>query len=332
MEGKIRTVQYARENRIPYLGICLGMQVAVIEFARNVLGLEGANSSEFAENSPHPVVGLITEWITSEGAVEQRDAGSDLGGTMRLGAQACHLVEGSSARGIYGAETIMERHRHRYEVNNAYREQLEKDGLVFSGMSPDGLLPEIVERPDHPWFVGVQSHPELKSRPFAPHPLFAGFVGAALEQALDYAVTLDCPRLHVMSGLVPDGVSRVTRSGNQLTLSPRVKFESGGTVIVAESLRSVDELARVLKENDAIIKQVELIGYTDDRGNDAKNLALSEKRAGAVRQALTDRGVDSSKLTSTGRGEENPITTNKTAAGRELNRRVEVNITLESGK
>lgn len=157
---------------------------------------------------------------------------------------------------------------------------------------------------------------------------FARSANLAKEAALAYDATMKKPR----DFFIPDGVSRVTRSGNQLTLSPRVKFESGGTVIVAESLRSVDELARVLKENDAIIKQVELIGYTDDRGNDAKNLALSEKRAGAVRQALTDRGVDSSKLTSTGRGEENPITTNKTAAGRELNRRVEVNITLESGK
>ncbi|QQD19284.1 CTP synthase [Spongiibacter nanhainus] len=183
VEGKIRTVQYARENRIPYLGICLGMQVAVIEFARNVLGLEGANSSEFAENSPHPVVGLITEWITSEGAVEQRDAGSDLGGTMRLGAQACHLVEGSSARGIYGAETIMERHRHRYEVNNNYVEQLQQAGLRIGGWSGDNSLVEVVEVADHPWFVACQFHPEFTSDPRDGHPLFTGFIEAAMAAA-----------------------------------------------------------------------------------------------------------------------------------------------------
>ena len=183
VEGKIRTVQYARENRIPYLGICLGMQVAVIEFARNVLGLEGANSSEFAENSPHPVVGLITEWITSEGAVEQRDAGSDLGGTMRLGAQACHLVEGSSARGIYGAETIMERHRHRYEVNNNYVEQLQQAGLRIGGWSADNSLVEVVEVADHPWFVACQFHPEFTSDPRDGHPLFTGFIEAAMAAA-----------------------------------------------------------------------------------------------------------------------------------------------------
>lgn len=183
VEGKIRTVQYARENRIPYLGICLGMQVAVIEFARNVLGLDGANSSEFAENSPHPVVGLITEWTTSEGAVEQRDAGSDLGGTMRLGAQACHLVEGSSARGIYGAETIMERHRHRYEVNNNYVEQLQQAGLRIGGWSADHSLVEVVEVADHPWFVACQFHPEFTSDPRDGHPLFTGFIEAAMAAA-----------------------------------------------------------------------------------------------------------------------------------------------------
>lgn len=183
VEGKIRTVQHARENRIPYLGICLGMQVAVIEFARNVLGLEGANSSEFVDNSPHPVVGLITEWITSEGSVEQRDASSDLGGTMRLGAQACHLVEGSRARDIYGAETIMERHRHRYEVNNNYVQNLQQAGLRVGGWSADHSLVEVVEVIDHPWFVACQFHPEFTSTPRDGHPLFTGFIEAAMVSA-----------------------------------------------------------------------------------------------------------------------------------------------------
>jgi CTP synthase len=180
-EGKIASVRFAREHNVPFFGICLGMQMACIESAR-AAGVEGASSTEFGDTD-QPVVGLITEWMTKEG-LETRAADGDLGGTMRLGAYDAELQPGSRISEIYGGATVVsERHRHRYEVNNAYREQLEKDGLIFSGMSPDGLLPEIVERPDHPWFVGVQSHPELKSRPFAPHPLFAGFVAAALRQS-----------------------------------------------------------------------------------------------------------------------------------------------------
>lgn len=181
-EGKIASVRFARERQVPFFGICLGMQMACIEGARNTAGIANASSTEFGETS-EPVVGIITEWMTPEG-LETRAAGGDLGGTMRLGAYEAKLSHNSHAAALYGgASTISERHRHRYEVNAAYREPLERGGLVFSGMSPDGLLPEIVERPDHPWFVGVQFHPELKSRPFAPHPLFAGFIGAALKQA-----------------------------------------------------------------------------------------------------------------------------------------------------
>ncbi len=181
VEGKIRTVQYARENKIPYLGICLGMQVAVIEFARNVLGLSDANSSEFVDDGANPVVGLITEWVTAEGETEQRDAASDLGGTMRLGAQLCHLSEGSLAREIYGAEQITERHRHRYEVNNNYVQDLQDKGLRIGGWSADKSLVEVVEVVDHPWFVACQFHPEFTSTPRDGHPLFTGFVRAALE-------------------------------------------------------------------------------------------------------------------------------------------------------
>ena len=181
-EGKIASVRFARERKVPFFGICLGMQMACIEAARNTAGITDASSTEFGETA-EPVVGIITEWMTPEG-LETRAAGGDLGGTMRLGAYEARLNHNSHASALYGgATTISERHRHRYEVNAAYREPLERGGLVFSGMSPDGLLPEIVERPDHPWFVGVQFHPELKSRPFAPHPLFAGFIGAALKQA-----------------------------------------------------------------------------------------------------------------------------------------------------
>ncbi len=182
VEGKIRAVQYARENRIPYLGICLGMQVAVIEFARNVAGLAGANSTEFTQDSDHPVVGLITEWVTAEGAVEKRDEASDLGGTMRLGGQECNLVEGSSAREAYGAGVIVERHRHRYEVNNNYVEQLQAAGLRIGGWSADNSLVEVVEVPDHPWFIACQFHPEFTSRPREGHPLFNGFISAAISQ------------------------------------------------------------------------------------------------------------------------------------------------------
>jgi CTP synthase len=181
-EGKIASVRFARERNVPFFGICLGMQMACIEGARNTAGIVDASSTEFGPTN-EPVVGIITEWMSAEG-LQQRGADTDLGGTMRLGAYEAKLAGNSHVSTLYGgATTISERHRHRYEVNSAYREALEAGGLVFSGMSPDGLLPEIVERPDHPWFVGVQFHPELKSRPFDPHPLFAGFIAAALHQA-----------------------------------------------------------------------------------------------------------------------------------------------------
>ncbi|MEP5938936.1 MAG: CTP synthase [Erythrobacter sp.] len=180
-EGKIASVRFARERNVPFFGICLGMQMACIESAR-AGGVQAASSTEFGETK-EPVVGIITEWMTEEG-LQTRESGGDLGGTMRLGAYDAKLSANSHVSAIYGGETmISERHRHRYEVNDAYRETLESQGLVFSGMSPDGLLPEIVERPDHPWFVGVQFHPELKSKPFDPHPLFAGFVAAAVQQS-----------------------------------------------------------------------------------------------------------------------------------------------------
>ena len=180
-EGKIASVRFARERGVPFFGICLGMQMACIEGARNLSGIAGASSTEFGP-SEEPVVGIITEWMTTEG-LETRAAGGDLGGTMRLGAYEAQLSGNSHVAQIYDASAISERHRHRYEVNVAYRERLETGGLVFSGMSPDGLLPEIVERPDHPWFIGVQFHPELKSRPFEPHPLFKSFITAAVKQA-----------------------------------------------------------------------------------------------------------------------------------------------------
>ena len=181
VEGKILAAKYARENKIPYLGICLGMQVAMIEFARNVAGLEGAHSSEFSKNSPCPIVGLITEWINDEGKVEQRSEGSDLGGTMRLGSQLCHLAEGSKVRAMYGNDSIYERHRHRYEVNNTLLPKVEAAGLKVTGLSADKKLVEIVEIPDHPWFVAVQFHPEFTSTPRDGHPLFEGFIRAAGE-------------------------------------------------------------------------------------------------------------------------------------------------------
>ncbi len=180
-EGKIASVRFARERDIPYFGICFGMQMACVEGARDLAGIPAASSTEFGPTD-EPVVGMITEWMTAEG-VQTREAGGDLGGTMRLGAYAAKLDGNSVVSSIYGSTEISERHRHRYEVNTAYREALEKGGLVFSGMSPDGMLPEIVERPDHPWFVGVQFHPELKSKPFDPHPLFASFIGAAVRQS-----------------------------------------------------------------------------------------------------------------------------------------------------
>jgi CTP synthase len=180
-EGKIASVKFARERKVPYFGICLGMQMACIEGARNTAGIEKASTTEFGPTD-EPVVGLITEWMTAEG-LEKREEGGDLGGTMRLGAYEAKLTGNSHVASIYGGNEISERHRHRYEVNIHYKNALEKGGLVFSGMSPDGELPEIVERPDHPWFVGVQFHPELKSKPFDPHPLFASFVEAALKQS-----------------------------------------------------------------------------------------------------------------------------------------------------
>ncbi|MBR2514133.1 MAG: CTP synthase [Halomonas sp.] len=181
VEGKILAAQFARENKIPYLGICLGMQVAVIEFARNVAGWEDANSTEFTHDTKHPVVGLITEWINAEGKIELRDAASDLGGTMRLGGQVCHLASGSKARAAYGSDEIVERHRHRFEVNNQFIDELEKAGLVVSGKSVDQSLVEVVELADHPWYVACQFHPEFTSTPRDGHPLFSGFVNAAVE-------------------------------------------------------------------------------------------------------------------------------------------------------
>jgi CTP synthase len=180
-EGKIQAVRFARERKVPYFGICFGMQMAVVEAARSLAGIKDANSTEFGP-CKEPVVGLMTEWMRGN-ELETRASGGDLGGTMRLGAYAASLKEGSRIAQIYGATEISERHRHRYEVNTAYREQLESKGMVFAGTSPDGLLPETVEITDHPWFVGVQYHPELKSRPFDPHPLFASFIAAAKAQS-----------------------------------------------------------------------------------------------------------------------------------------------------
>ncbi|WP_405601767.1 MULTISPECIES: CTP synthase [unclassified Pseudoalteromonas] len=179
VEGKILAAKYARENKVPYLGICLGMQVALIEYARNVAGLGDANSTEFNAKSAAPVVGLITEWLDAEGNVETRSEKSDLGGTMRLGAQKCHLTPGSKVHEVYGSDEIVERHRHRYEVNNNFVEQLEKAGLSFTGLSEDKKLVEIIENKDHPWFIAAQFHPEFTSTPRDGHPLFEGFVAAA---------------------------------------------------------------------------------------------------------------------------------------------------------
>ena len=178
VEGKIQAVRFAREKSIPYLGICLGLQIAVIEYARHVMGLEHANSTEFDAASPHPVIGLITEWQDSSGSLETRDENSDVGGTMRLGSQASHLENGSLVQQMYGSECIMERHRHRYEFNNTYMERFEKARMVFSGRSDDGLV-EVVELPEHPWFLACQFHPEFTSTPRDGHPLFSGFVQAA---------------------------------------------------------------------------------------------------------------------------------------------------------
>ena len=181
IEGKIQAAEYARLNNVPYLGICLGMQVAVIEYARHCAGLPHANSTEFEQDAVDPVVGLITEWQKQDGTVEQRSESSDLGGTMRLGGEVCRLKSGSFAHKTYGSETIVERHRHRYEFNNNYLKPLQDKGLVFSGMSEDGSLVEVVELPDHPWFLGCQFHPEFTSRPRQGHPLFSSFIRAARE-------------------------------------------------------------------------------------------------------------------------------------------------------
>jgi CTP synthase len=180
IQGKIETARFAREHAIPYLGICLGMQIAVIEFARNKAGLHGAHSTEFNPKTPHPVLALVSEWTTAEGALERRDVSSDLGGTMRLGGQPCRLLPGSQARSIYGKEVIVERHRHRYEFNNRYADLLEGVGLNITGRSIDGHLVEIVEIPQHPWFIGCQFHPEFTSTPRNGHPLFESYIHAAL--------------------------------------------------------------------------------------------------------------------------------------------------------
>ena len=179
IEGKIEAARYARENNVPYLGICLGMQIAVIECARHLAGMENANSTEFDSETPYPVIGLITEWQDESGSVQKRDTSSHLGGTMRLGGQECSLADDSKAREIYAKKTIIERHRHRYEVNNKLIGEIEKAGLRISGMSKDGSLVEIVEIPDHPWFVACQFHPEFTSTPRDGHPLFESFVSAA---------------------------------------------------------------------------------------------------------------------------------------------------------
>ena len=187
VEGKITAVRYARENRIPFLGICLGMHVALVEYARNVCGLEGADSTEMNPSTPHPIVALITEWMTADGRTESRDESSDLGGTMRLGAQPCHLDEGSKVRAIYGAETIMERHRHRYEINNNYLDRLRDAGMAIVGWSADRSLVEMIELPEHPWFIACQFHPEFTSNPRRGHPLFTSYIEAAIARAGDKA-------------------------------------------------------------------------------------------------------------------------------------------------
>ena len=191
VEGKIRTAQYARENNVPYFGICLGMQVAVIDYARNVAGLDGANSTEFDTETPNPVIALITEWVNEHGQLEQRDENSDMGGTMRLGGQKCSLAEGSRSREMYGEDVIVERHRHRYEFNNGYLEQLEKAGLRIAGKSIDDKLVEMVEIDSHPWYVACQFHPEFTSTPRDGHPLFIGFIKAAREHKTSMTGTKD---------------------------------------------------------------------------------------------------------------------------------------------
>ncbi|MDP4918748.1 MAG: CTP synthase [Haliea sp.] len=183
VEGKITAVRYARENRVPFLGICLGMHVALIEYARHVVGLAGANSTEMEPSTPHPIVALITEWQNADGSTQQRDESSDLGGTMRLGAQTCYLQPDSQVRAIYGHDTVVERHRHRYEINNNYVPQLTAAGVRVGGWSADNALVEMIELPDHPWFIACQFHPEFTSRPRGGHPLFTSYVEAALAHA-----------------------------------------------------------------------------------------------------------------------------------------------------
>ncbi len=196
VEGKIKAIRYARENKVPYLGICLGMQLAVIEYARNIAGLEAAHSTEFDQTTPHPVIALITEWQDRDGRVEQRDENSNLGGTMRLGGQECVLKAGSEVRQIYGAERVTERHRHRYEVNNHYLPRIEAAGMRVSGVSVKDKLCEMIELPGHPWFVGCQFHPEFTSTPRAGHPLFNAFVRAAVRNAKTAPTVLEAaPKL-----------------------------------------------------------------------------------------------------------------------------------------
>ena len=179
VEGKIKSIQYAREHKVPFLGICLGMQTAVIELARNVVGWKNANSTEFNKKTPYPVIGLINEWMDADGSVQTRDEKTNLGGSMRLGAQSCHLAEGTLARKVYGKPQIVERHRHRYEVNNTYLDELVGHGLIISGRSADNSLVEMIELADHPWFLAGQFHPEFTSNPRVSHPLFKAFVQAA---------------------------------------------------------------------------------------------------------------------------------------------------------
>jgi len=191
VEGKVAAARYARENGVPYLGICLGMQVAVIEYARHVARLEGAHSTEFDPTTPYPVIALITEWMNADGSVEQRGKNAELGGTMRLGAQQCKLAKGTIARRLYDEDVISERHRHRYEFNNGYRQELEDAGMKVAGTSIDGRLVEMIEVPSHPWFVACQFHPEFTSTPRYGHPLFRGFIEAAVmhrEKAVEEAV------------------------------------------------------------------------------------------------------------------------------------------------
>ena len=205
IDGKIRAVRYARENKVPYLGICLGMQVAVIEYARHRAGLADADSTEFNRATPHPVIALVTEWVGKDGALERRGEGSELGGTMRLGAQEIRLRRESRMRLVYGADIISERHRHRYEFNNTYMDPLQDAGLQIAGKTIDGTLVEVVEVPDHPWFIGCQFHPEFKSTPRDGHPLFKGFV----EAANNYRARNDDERADGRSGVserIADGI------------------------------------------------------------------------------------------------------------------------------